>query len=93
MVLVVDDTSKDKDIDDATTNIELKKQSLLDNWVWLSSAQRTEKKQQIKMMEMNREHLVNAKIGKTTVRKRSLYDPIPLTEEEKAALMRLIDSV
>lgn len=93
MVLVVDDKSKDKDIDDATTNIEFKKQYLLANWTWLSQAQRTEKKQQIKMMEMNREYLVNAKIGKTLIRKPSLYNPIPQTEEEKQKLLELIDSV
>lgn len=93
MPLVVDDKSKDKDIDDATTNIEIKKKSLLDNWTWLTEAQRREKKEQLKMMEFNREYLINKKIGKTVERKPSLYDPIPQTELEKRKLLELIDSV
>jgi hypothetical protein len=93
MVLEVNDTSKDKDIDDATSNIDFKRQYLLANWTWMTETERRQRKQQIKMMEDNREHLINAKIGKTTVRKRSLYDPIPQTEEEKQELLDLIDSV
>ncbi len=93
MVLIVDDKSKDKDIDDATTNIDLKRLYLMQNWTWLSSAKRSELKQQIVMMENNREHLVNSRFGKTMANRKSLYDEIPQTEEEKKKLLELIDSV
>jgi hypothetical protein len=93
MVLIVDDKNKDKDIDDITANIEFRKQYLLQNWTWLSKEERTEKKQRLVMLENNREKLVSSKLGRNLVRRRSLYDPIPQTEEEKKKLLELIDSV
>ncbi len=65
----------------------------MNNWTWMSESERKERKFWIARMEDNRERLINAKTGKTTVRKKSLYDPIPQTEEEKRKLLELIDSV
>jgi uncharacterized protein (DUF2344 family) len=91
--MIIDDKSKDADIDKVTDNIEFNKQALLENWTWLSEEKRREKKERIKMMEGVREVLVNKKIGKTVHRMKSLYDPIPLSKSEIEELYALIDSV
>ena len=89
----INDTSKDTLIDDATAKIEAKRLYLMQNWSWMTESERKDRKEQLKMMEDNREHLVAAKAGKTVKRIKSLYDPIPQTEDEKRKLLELIDSV
>ncbi len=93
MPLIVDDKSKDTEIDRATEVIEIKKNYLMNNWAWMTRAQRLEKKYWISECEKNREKLIEKKLGKTIKRMPSLRATEPQTALEKQLLLDLIESV
>ena len=93
MTLIVDDKSKDTEIDRATEVIEIKKNYLLNNYTWMSKEERLDRKFRIKLIEENREKLIEKKLGNTIQHKPSLYQPGLMPELEKQLLLDLIDSV
>jgi len=93
MVLIVDDKSKDAEIDRATEVIEMKRKYLMENYTWMSKEERMDKKFWLNECEKNREKLINERVGKTTKRVPSLKVPGPMPDLEKQLLIDLIESV
>jgi len=93
MVLVIDDKSKDAEIDRATEVIEMKRKYLMENYTWMSKEERMDKKFWLNECEKNREKLINERVGKTTKRVPSLKVPGPMPDLEKQLLIDLIESV
>lgn len=92
MVLVVDDKSKDEVLDKIMEKIVALQNEYHNQRGWMGYERRHEIRETIAKHRMNYNTIVVKRANKSTPVK-SLYQPIPQSDKEKAELLELIESV
>jgi hypothetical protein len=93
MVLIVDDKSKDEVLDKIMEKIVTLQKEYHDKRGWLGSEQRKQIREDIARHAMNYNTIITKRSQRAEPnRKKPLYQPGPMPEAEKLALLQLIES-
>ena len=90
--MIIDDTSKDKILDDLMERIVVCQNKYHNDWHWLGKKGRNELRERIGKLTMNYNMIIEKRYNKSNHKMlRPLHVPGPQPEEEVRELMRLID--